>query len=1156
MDEQSDQSLAAAGATVPGAERSRAFLLLVIVASGLVAVEALVLPELFSAPAYSALRPYLEIFGALSLAAVVVAAAAASGRLRQLGIAGGLLVASLPASALTVAFLSTGTPVGAWGWGVLGVGSMGLGVALHTGHVPRWRPVPVAVGFVLASTGATMLVLPGSFARVTYGDLVDALLPFGALMVVAGAGVVAGESFGRRRIMLAAAAIAVIGLGVLVNTFVAQGLWVGITLFWMLALFLLVALRGEITLHRMAIAQLALLVGLGAWMLASHLRGPPAIGLDVLPFHAAVLLLAGAWLLGEVRPHAVWPARVLAGLALALAAAAALEYWSTPGGAGGIASNVLTPIDTALALVALAVVLLARTWWPGSGITQVAQTTAISAAGAVALVDLLVMTATAGASPPEPILGVDPDQAFLLLGAVAALGLLAWSRGNAGPIQPRLYSAAMSVLAIGAVAAVITQRALEALALSNNGTFETRLLALTDRVLILLLVLLVLTLVGSIALISTQIMGPIRHLIDVSSRRAAGDLTARANLTPADELGRLGAALDLAFAARVVAEERTDAERARLRTFVGGSLDAFIAVDATGRIVRWNTRAETMFGWREAEVLGRRVAELVVPQMLQEQHRAGMARFLETGVGRPAGQRIRVAALHRDGHTFPVEMALSAPVDRAEGVGAFIRDVTEIERQEEALAHLARYDLLTDLPNRVLVAERWQLAEAAATLDGTRVCLALLDVDHFRSVNNALGHPAGDELLREVGRRLFAGARAADTVGHLGGDEFLVVLTGLRSEADATAAAGRLRAALERPVEIDGRELAVAASVGLAVSDARGERFDEAFRKADVAAHAVKLRGGDGVAAYAASMESATAERITLGADLRAAIDANGLYLAYQPVIDADSGEILAVEALTRWDHPTRGAILPAEFVAVAEESGLIGSLGLWILGHALDDLGHWQAAGLVLGVHINASVRQFGDSSFVDTVLREVATRALPRGALTVELTESVLIRDLPRLRDDLVKLRAAGVRVSLDDFGTGYSAIGYLQHLPIDEIKLDRSIVTGSVNDLYRQPILRAMRDIARGLGLVCVAEGVEDERTWDMLAAFGGFRLQGFGIGRPMPVEALAGWCATHGRRVAGRIADRLAVPPAQSLGASEPPWIGSPSSRAQVARRVSN
>lgn len=555
-------------------------------------------------------------------------------------------------------------------------------------------------------------------------------------------------------------------------------------------------------------------------------------------------------------------------------------------------------------------------------------------------------------------------------------------------------------------------------------------------------------------------------------------------------------------------------------------------------------------------MLGRRVAELIVPPALRDRHRAAMTRFFEAGPGKPTGQRTRVTALHRDGHTFSVEMALSAPVDRAEGVGAFLRDVTELERQEEALAHLAQYDLLTDLPNRVLVAERWRLAEAAAKVDGTRVCLALLDLDHFRSVNDALGHPAGDELLREVGRRLSAATRAADTVGHLGGDEFLAVLTGLRSEADATAAAGRLRAALGTPVEIDGRELAVAASVGLVVSDVRGELFDEVFRKADVAVHAVKLRGGDGVAAYAAAIESATAERITLGADLRAAIEADGLHLAYQPVIDAASGEVLAVEALTRWDHPTRGAIPPTEFVAVAEQSGLIGTFGLWVLRHALDDLERWRAAGLVLGVHVNVSVRQLGDSTFIDTVLREVERRALPRGALTVELTESVLIRDLPRLRDDLVKLRAAGVRVSLDDFGTGYSAIGYLQHLPIDEIKLDRSIVTGSVSDLYRQPILRAMRDIAQGLGLVCVAEGVEDERTWDLLGDFGGFRLQGFGIGRPMPAEALAGWCVTHGRRVAGRIADRLAATLAQTPRTTEQLSRDPESQREMAARGVSN
>ncbi len=533
----------------------RAFLLLVAVTSGLIAVEALVLPELFASPGYDTLRPFLGVFGGASLA-VVVGAAAVSRRRTRRGIAGGLLLGGLPASVLAIASLTTGSPVGAWAWSVLATASAGLGVALLTGRAPRWRPVAVVIGLVLAGNGVSMLVSPGSFSRTVYGELVDALLPFGVVLAAAGAGLVAGEALGRRGLTLAGAALAEIGLVGLVATFIGAGLWVGVVLRWMLALVLVVALLGEVTVRRMATAQLALLVGLGTWMLMSHLRGHPATNADALFGHAAIVALVGAWLLAEVRPNALWPARAFAAVVVVLTAADALGLWGTAGGV--VAATVILPIHTGVVLVVLAAMLLARTWWPDVGAVHVANAAAITATGALALVHLLATTITAGASPLQPILHLEGDQAFLLFATATALGLLDWRRAAVSPIRPRVYAAVASALAIVSIGSVVAQRALEALARPGE-VLEPAILALTDRVLVLLLALFVLALVGSVAVISGQIVRPIERLTVVARRRAAGDRTVRANLAQPGELGALGAALDAAFAAQDSAVARAEA---------------------------------------------------------------------------------------------------------------------------------------------------------------------------------------------------------------------------------------------------------------------------------------------------------------------------------------------------------------------------------------------------------------------------------------------------------------------------------------------------------------------------------------------------------------------------------------------------------------------
>ncbi len=1119
------------GATRAGIDHLREYVAFLGLTVGLIALEALSLPELFASAAYDPLRPYLGIFGGAGLIAIAGAFAGMSRWRTDRGIAAGLLLMGLPASVLAITFLSSGSSIGGWSWSVLTGTSMGLGTALLAGRAPRWRPVPMAIGFLLTGDGVLMLARPGLFPRTVYGELVDVLLPFGVLLAAAGAAVIAGAASSRRGLALAGAGLAVVGLEGLIATFIATGLWVGVVVYLMLALFLVVAVLGDVTVRRAAIALLGLVGGLGAWMLVSHLRGYPVTDPGALLVHAAIAALVGAWLLIELRPGAVWPARALALAVLALAAADALWDLTAPGSAAAVRASLIRPLDSALVLALLATVLLAWTWRPSAGVVEVAHATTLTLAGTFALVQVLATTIAAGASPPSPILHLEQDQAFLLLGTAASLGLLSWPRGAAGPIQARIYGAVASIVVIAWFRSLITGRVLQALA-SPGDPGDAALLALTDRILGLLFLVLVLTLVGVVWVISGQIMRSMEGILDVARRRTAGERIAYADLAQNDELGELARALDAAAAARDRADEHAHVEHQHLRSVTTGSIEAFVALDRAGRIVEWNPQATAIFGWSESEVRGRSLADVILAPIDQEAFRSRLEHRVDTGHLPIAERRTRFPALHRDGHAFPAEIAINAATEGVEGASAFIRDISEAERQAAALRQITLYDPLTDLPNRTLIADRWQLAASAAVREDTRIGLAFLNIDHFKGVNDALGHADGDRFLAEVGRRLRAAVRGTDTVGRFGGDEFVAILSHLPSSAAAATAARSMLAALARPVEIDGRAVAIRASVGVVAAEG-GEPFAEALRTAAVAMNQAKRAGGDQVVVYERSRDTKTIELVTLGADLGAAIEADRLRLVYEPVIDAASGRLLEVEALARWDHPERGPISPIEFVAIAERSGLINSLGHWVLERALDDLDRWRAAGLNIGVHVNVSVRQFGDRGFVDTVVGQIAARGIPRGALTVELTESLFIRGLPSVREDLVKLRAAGVRVSIDDFGTGFSAISYLHDLPIDEIKVDKSLILGAVNDARRLSLLHGLRDIAVGLDLAFVAEGVEDERTWDLLAGFGGARVQGFGIGRPMPAEALEGWVAMHAVRVKARRATRAAAAVARTL-----------------------
>jgi len=432
-----------------------------------------------------------------------------------------------------------------------------------------------------------------------------------------------------------------------------------------------------------------------------------------------------------------------------------------------------------------------------------------------------------------------------------------------------------------------------------------------------------------------------------------------------------------------------------------------------------------------------------------------------------------------------------------------ITDVTERRAAEGELARLAHTDALTGLPNRTQLLATLDAAFAA----GEPVTLLVMDLDGFKEVNDGLGHDTGDRLLVEVAARLRAGVRPSDLVARLGGDEFAVALVGTAEVAGGVTVAENLLATLGRPIEVAGLRLPVGASVGIAVAPEHGVSAGDLLRHADVAMYRAKQRGGTW-ASFTPAADGGRAGRLALLADLRAAIDEDAIDVHYQPQVDLRTGRVVAVEALARWTHPTRGPVSPAEFIPLAEHSGLIRDLTPLVLRRALEQCSRWRAEGLDIRVAVNLSPRLLADSGLAAMIDRALLDARLAPGGLIVEITEGAFADETPAVERTLADLRRLGVRLSVDDFGTGYSSLAYLKRLPVDEVKIDRSFIAGLPGHAD-SGIVRAVLELARHLGLAVVAEGVEDDVTLDLLDTWGCPIAQGYLIARPQPAPEITAW-----------------------------------------------
>lgn len=442
-----------------------------------------------------------------------------------------------------------------------------------------------------------------------------------------------------------------------------------------------------------------------------------------------------------------------------------------------------------------------------------------------------------------------------------------------------------------------------------------------------------------------------------------------------------------------------------------------------------------------------------------------------------------------------------------------LRRVTrQLDSHLDEFEHQALHDSLTGLPNRVLFHDRIQLALASARRRAGRAAVLLLDLDRFKEINDVLGHASGDELLRSLGERLSHAVRETDTIARLGGDEFGLVML-VESEQDIVEAAARIHRALERPFEIGGLSLEVGASIGGVLFPDHALDVDTLVRFADVAMYAAKRKGTE-LELYDPSEDDGSRESLTLGSELRRALDDGAIVAHYQPKVEVASGRIVGAEALVRWAHPERGLVLPGEFLPLVAKAGLMSTLTSRVLDLAVQRAAEWERQGLGIGVAVNVDVAALHDPEFPRHVQETLERTGLPPERLTLEITETSIMADPDRAGRVAQELSEIGVRLSIDDFGTGYSSLGHLTALPLAELKIDRSFVHRMTESATDRTIVRTILDLGSSLDLSVVAEGIESQDTRAMLQRLGCRVAQGFAFGSPVPAEELTAHLARRG------------------------------------------
>jgi diguanylate cyclase (GGDEF)-like protein/PAS domain S-box-containing protein len=557
------------------------------------------------------------------------------------------------------------------------------------------------------------------------------------------------------------------------------------------------------------------------------------------------------------------------------------------------------------------------------------------------------------------------------------------------------------------------------------------------------------------------------------------------------------------------AQQRSERElelaAAELAATLESTADGILVTDLAGRIRRCNRRFAELWGLPD--------------DLLLERDDAAIADWMRRSVTDPAAYGRRLAeiaeatllqasdVLHLHGGRV-LERIVMPQCSRGRPIGRVFsfRDISERVAASRQIETLSRTDALTGLPNRSLLAERVERALALAAREGEPFAMLLLDIDHFKHINDTLGHAFGDRVLVEIGERLTGSVRQIDTVARLGGDEF--VLLAQRSEAGgAEATARRVMESLQRPFTLDGLNFTVTASIGIALHPADGASLDELLRHADAAMREAKGAGRAAWRFHAPGHDAGETERrqrMQLDHAMRQALARDRFQLHYQPQVAVHTGSVVGAEALIRWRDPELGDVSPAHFIPVAEESGFIVPIGDWVLRQAVAQAARWHAGGRPTRMSVNVSALQFRQPGFVDGVARVLADHALPGHLLELELTESILIQNVEDTLARVHALAALGVQLAIDDFGTGYSSLGYLKRLPIARLKIDRSFIVDLPGDTSGASIVDAVINLGRALGLQVIAEGVESEAQRRFLGRCGCHEFQGWLFAPALPAE----------------------------------------------------